>query len=60
MTENHDFWGYLSTFEVENTPKKVGLLVENQCLKTSKTTSKKLWKIQKKTFFISEMVKNDP
>ena len=41
LTENHDLWGYFLTFEAENTPKKK-VHSHKQCLKTSKTTSKKL------------------
>ena len=51
LTENFNFWGHLSTFEAENTPKCRPSYGRKQCLNTSQTTLKKLRKSPENDFF---------
>ena len=60
LTENFDFWFYLSTFGARNTPKSRPFKVENNPQTLPKQLQNSFEKVQETTFSIPKMVKNDP
>ena len=60
LTENFDFWFYLSTFGARNTPKSRPFKVENNPQTLPKQLQNSFEKVQKTTFSTPKMVKNDP
>ena len=49
LTENLDFWGHLSTFRAENTPKSRPFKVENNAQTLPKQLQNNFEKVQKTT-----------
>ena len=60
LTENLDFWFYLSTFGAGNTPKSRPVTVENNTQTLLKQLQNNSEKVQKTTFSTPKMVINDP
>ena len=60
LTENLDYWGHLSTFRAENTLKSRPFKVENNAQTLPKQLQNNFEKVQKMTFLITKIVKNDP
>ena len=59
LTENHDFWGHLSTFGAENKPKIRLFKVKNKAQTLPKQVLNNFEKDQKTTFLTQKLVKND-
>ena len=57
LTENFDFWFYLSTFGAENTTKSMPFKVENNDQTLPKQLQKNFEKVQKMTFLTPKMAK---
>ena len=60
LTENFDFWFYLSTFGAGNTSKSRPFKVENNPQTLPKQLQNSFEKVQKTTFSTPKIVKNDP
>ncbi|MEO1808803.1 MAG: hypothetical protein AAFU33_28625, partial [Bacteroidota bacterium] len=58
LTENLDFWGHLSTFGAENTPKSRPFEVENNGQTLPKQLQNSFEKVQKTTFLTPKMAKS--
>ena len=60
LTEIFDFWGYLSTFGAENTPKSRPFKVKNNAQTLPNQPQNNFEKVQKTTFSTPKIVKMTP